>query len=456
MVALPAEQLAERVAGQGTGPRIVRDLGVGIVRPDRVHGEEEEDSRIGDPGEDQYGLRGWPRAVEGEKIDCAQIERPLERSHPDVATESVDGDSSVRQMSGNTRLRSEGDQDDTEVVVLHERLGVLATRRRGFVVELLEFSREIELQERAGHGWRVRSAVLTVFVMSVRHCDPLSVFEAWPIARRSLRPPSLTLRSTSTRGPPELGLERLGFGAELEGVLRIGRRGAPGLVARGRGLALLADDSGRTAALHAAPEHRAAGDALLAAVRVVGELHGRRAAGLRQLPHGGDAVPRQRPGRGRGDEVPAVAVELLLGLPADLLAQGLQALREREVPSVPEDHDGADALALRELDGGAVLLLLVARVVADGVAAAGILPDQLERGGDAAADRVVGVEQVARAAGAALVHRAERGLVRAVALDVLVAHGAHGDHPQRAGEQDVAGPPDPGLTAGAERDLVRL
>src|SRR5439155_6573491 len=54
----------------------------------------------------------------------------------------------------------------------------------------------------------------------------------------------------------ELGLERLGFGAELEGVLRIGRRGAPGLVARGRGLALLADDSGRTAALHAAPEHR--------------------------------------------------------------------------------------------------------------------------------------------------------------------------------------------------------
>ena len=33
MVALPAEQPAERVAGQGTGPRIVRDLGVGIVRP---------------------------------------------------------------------------------------------------------------------------------------------------------------------------------------------------------------------------------------------------------------------------------------------------------------------------------------------------------------------------------------------------------------------------------------
>src|SRR5262245_28324896 len=188
--------------------------------------------------------------------------------------------------------------------------------------------------------------------------------------------------TTSLSDPPELGLERLGFGADLEGVLRIGRRGTPGLVARGRGLALLADDASRTGALHAAPEHGAAGDALLAAVRVVGELHGRRAAALRQLPHGGDAVPRQRPGRGRGNEMPAVAVELLLGLPADLFAQGLEALREAEVPAVLEDHDGANAEALRQLDGGAVLLLLVARVEADGIAAAGILADQLERGGD--------------------------------------------------------------------------
>src|SRR6516164_1951668 len=84
----------------------------------------------------------------------------------------------------------------------------------------------------------------------------------------------------ASTGPPELGLERLGFGAELEGVLRIGGPGAPGLVARGHGLSLLADDAGHTADLHAAPEHGAAGDALLAAVRVVGELHGWRVAGL--------------------------------------------------------------------------------------------------------------------------------------------------------------------------------
>jgi hypothetical protein len=112
----------------------------------------------------------------------------------------------------------------------------------------------------------------------------------------------------------------------------------------------------------------AAGEALIAAVRVVGELHGRRGAGLGQLPHGGDPVPGQGPGRGR-DQMPAIAVELLLGLPADLLPQGLEALREPEIPAVLEDHDGADALALGELDGEAVLLLLVARVEPDGLVA---------------------------------------------------------------------------------------
>src|SRR5213593_1920083 len=101
--------------------------------------------------------------------------------------------------------------------------------------------------------------------------------------------------SRESSGPHELGLERLGFGAELEGVLRIGRRAAPGLVARGRGLALLADDSGRTAALHAAPEHRAAGDALLAAVRVVGELHGRRVTRSRVSVPGAVAATRCPP-----------------------------------------------------------------------------------------------------------------------------------------------------------------
>lgn len=102
--------------------------------------------------------------VECEKAACGQIERPLERSDPDVATDGVDGDSSLRLMSRNTRVRFECDQDDAEVVVLHERLGVLATRRLGFAVELLELSREIEFQKGSGHWLRVRSPVLTVFV----------------------------------------------------------------------------------------------------------------------------------------------------------------------------------------------------------------------------------------------------------------------------------------------------
>src|SRR4030095_13247958 len=102
-----------------------------------------------------------------------------------------------------------------------------------------------ELERQAGRGaWPSRSAR-----------DP----------RGRARPPYGDRSSRESSGPPELGLERLGFGAELEGVLRIGRRRAPGLVAGGRGLAVLADDAGRTAALHAAPEHGAAGAALLAA-----------------------------------------------------------------------------------------------------------------------------------------------------------------------------------------------
>jgi len=76
--------------------------------------------------------------------------------------------------------------------------------------------------------------------------------------------------------------DREGTSGRSEDVNPVGRRGALGLVARERDPALLADDAGRTA-LHAAPAHGAAGDALLGALRVVGELHGRRAAGLRQL-----------------------------------------------------------------------------------------------------------------------------------------------------------------------------
>lgn len=105
--------------------------------------------------------------VEREKTACAQIERAFERSHPDVAADGVDGDASLRLMSRNTGVRFECDQHDAEVVVLHERFGVLAIRRLGFAVELLELSREIEFQEGGGHGLRVRSPVLTIFVTRV-------------------------------------------------------------------------------------------------------------------------------------------------------------------------------------------------------------------------------------------------------------------------------------------------
>jgi len=105
--------------------------------------------------------------VECEETACGQIEHAFERANPDVATDGVDGDASLRLMPRNTGVRFEYDQDNAEVVVLHERLDVLATRRLEFAVELLELSREIEFQKGGGHGLRVRSPVLTVFVTGV-------------------------------------------------------------------------------------------------------------------------------------------------------------------------------------------------------------------------------------------------------------------------------------------------
>jgi hypothetical protein len=65
------------------------------------------------------------------------------------------------------RVRLECSQDDPKVVVLRERLGVLATRRLGLTMKLLELPPEIEFQKGRGHRLRVRSPVLTVFVMGV-------------------------------------------------------------------------------------------------------------------------------------------------------------------------------------------------------------------------------------------------------------------------------------------------
>src|SRR5262249_41227179 len=140
--------------------------------------------------------------------------------------------------------------------------------------------------------------------------------------------------------------------------------------------------------------------------------------------------------------------------PAHLGPQRLEFGGLRRIEAVLQDLHRADA-ALARLPGGiTILILLVARVVSNGVAGLISFFHHAKRGGDAGADGVEGVEQVARTAWPAIAHGAERGLVGAEPLHVLVAHGAHRSHIERAGHRHVAGPADARRLAGLERDLV--
>ncbi len=102
--------------------------------------------------------------IEREQAAGEQIERASERPDPDAAAEGVNRDSPFRLVLSGTGLRPERDEDDAEVVVLHERLGVLTARGLRLAVKLVELSREIELQERGGHRLRVRPPVLAFLV----------------------------------------------------------------------------------------------------------------------------------------------------------------------------------------------------------------------------------------------------------------------------------------------------
>jgi hypothetical protein len=105
--------------------------------------------------------------IQREKIACEKIKRPAQRSQPYVAAKSVNRDSPLRLMPRNSRVGFDGREDDTEVFVLHKRLGLLTTRPVGFAVELLELSREIEFQKRTGHRRRVRSPMAAAFMKHI-------------------------------------------------------------------------------------------------------------------------------------------------------------------------------------------------------------------------------------------------------------------------------------------------
>jgi hypothetical protein len=68
-------------------------------------------------------------------------------------------------MFGEPRARRERDKDDAKVVVLCQRLGVLAVLPLRLPVKLLQFPREIEFQKGSSRRRRVWSSVLVVVLV---------------------------------------------------------------------------------------------------------------------------------------------------------------------------------------------------------------------------------------------------------------------------------------------------
>jgi hypothetical protein len=84
IVALPAEQAVERLSGERLEPRVVRHLGIGVVRPDLVQAEEEKDHGVRD------ARQGEPLVAERYEEHEGDYQDILEG--PAVAMPGVDGE----------------------------------------------------------------------------------------------------------------------------------------------------------------------------------------------------------------------------------------------------------------------------------------------------------------------------------------------------------------------------
>jgi hypothetical protein len=108
-------------------------------------------------------------AIQGEKASRRKIERTTRRAHLNVASETVDAKPAVGLMLRDPCARFERGQDDAKIVVLHERPGVLTALPLRLTLELLDFSVEVEFEERGSHRLLVRSAVLRMLVQAISH-----------------------------------------------------------------------------------------------------------------------------------------------------------------------------------------------------------------------------------------------------------------------------------------------
>jgi hypothetical protein len=103
------------------------------------------------------------------------------RTVRDVDIEHVYGDSSTRLVFGNVGAGLQHAQDDTEVVVLHERSGVLTRVPRRLTVKPIDSYRQIEffsppvLSHRASRG-RVGLCAIATIAFPMR-----AIFGVWNV-----------------------------------------------------------------------------------------------------------------------------------------------------------------------------------------------------------------------------------------------------------------------------------
>ena len=105
--------------------------------------------------------------IQGEETTRRKVEGPALRSHLDVTGHGLNRDASLGLMSGETGVCFEGGEDDSEVLVLYKRLGILTAVPLGFAVKAADLLCEVEFEKWSGHGLRVRSSVLAMVVKSI-------------------------------------------------------------------------------------------------------------------------------------------------------------------------------------------------------------------------------------------------------------------------------------------------
>jgi hypothetical protein len=111
----------------------------------------------------------WKPSIEGDQPSDRQIERPALGSHLNVTPHRMDRDPALGLMAGYPGVGAERHEHHPEIVVLDESLRVLTLSPVGFLVELLDFPREIEFKIRSRHRLWVRSPVLLLRVERIRH-----------------------------------------------------------------------------------------------------------------------------------------------------------------------------------------------------------------------------------------------------------------------------------------------